>query len=128
MEKIITARHFHIETSTKEHILDRLDAIDSEYKKLTSARVVIDMQRSTYFAEVVLYGKRLQIGAKAQADDLQAAADMALHRADRQLRKHLDKVKDHTTVSLAANEAAIEGVLTVDSDVDVDVDFEEAAS
>lgn len=116
MEKIITARHFHIGSSTKEHILDRLEYIDTEYQKLTSARVVIDLQRSTYFAEVILYGKRLQIGAKAQANDLWAAVDMALTRADRQLKKHLDKVKDHHATGLGEIEAEVEHVLTTEFD------------
>ena len=79
-------------------------------------------QRFSFNPDHPRMGRRrfVQIGAKAQADDLWAATDMALSRADRQLRKHLDKVKNHNTASLGENEVAVEDVLTSD--------LEEAAS
>lgn len=114
MEKIITARHFHMDDALKAHITAQLDHLAAEYSKLTSARVVVVMQRALFFAEVILHGKRLQIGAKAQDTDLRKAIDMAVERSDRQLRKFLDKVHDHHHESLGHMEAeAVEKELAI---------------
>ena len=95
MEKIIAGRHLKIDPGVKEFIIDQLTEIEQEYNKLTSARVVVDKQRENYLSEVILHGKNIEIEAKAKATDLQASVDMALEKADRQLRKHLDRLHDH---------------------------------
>jgi putative sigma-54 modulation protein len=96
MEKIISGRHCDLTAKTKEHILHGLDRIESEYSKLTSARVVVDHQRQHHKVEVILHGKQIDIEAEAREENLWAAIDAASDRTERQLRKHLDKVQNHS--------------------------------
>jgi putative sigma-54 modulation protein len=95
MEKIISGRHCDLSASTKEHILDGLARIESEYSKLTTARVVVDKQRQQHEVEVILHGKQIDIEAKGRDENLWSAIDTAIDRTERQLRKHLDKVQNH---------------------------------
>ena len=95
MEKIIAGRHLKVKPGIKAFIIDQLTEIEQEYAKLTSARVILDKQRENYLSEVILHGKNIEIEARAKATDLQASVDMALEKADRQLRKHLDRLHDH---------------------------------
>lgn len=95
MEKIITSRHSHIGDHTKQWITEHLEKIEREYKKLTSARVILDSQKTLHYAEVILHGKNINIDAKAEDPDLRVAVTHALDKAERQLQKFLSKIKDH---------------------------------
>lgn len=94
MEKIISGRHADVSRGTREYILQELDKIEDEYHKLTSARVVLDKQKLWFNTEVILHGKNIAIEAKASELKLNVSITNAMGRADKQLRKHLDKLKD----------------------------------
>lgn len=102
MEKIISARHFHLDEGTKEFIGEQLDSIAAKHTRLISARVTLEHhQRQHYHAEVVIHGKHLQIGAKAQANELVPAIDLAMNRARAQLLKFNDRIHDHAHVPVS---------------------------
>lgn len=106
MEKITASRHFEINNRVKSFINDELGQIEKEYNKLTSARVVLDQQKSWYSAEVILHGKNIEHTAQAREKDVFAAISSAIEKIDRQLRKHLDKVQDHKKKSVSEIEIA----------------------
>ena len=95
MEKIIAGRHLDVETSIKDFINHELKKIEGEYRKLTSARVILDVQKNWHFAEVILHGKKISIEAKSKSKDLQTSISSAIQKAKKQLKKYLDKVQDH---------------------------------
>ncbi len=101
MEKIIASRHFDLDEATKALIMDELGKIESEYHKLTSARVVLDMQKTWYSAEIVLRGKNLSIESRTKAHELPVAFAEASEKVNTQLRKHLDRVHDHHHTSVS---------------------------
>ena len=116
MEKIIAGRHFKVEPEIKEFIIDQLTEIEQEYDKLTSARVVLDKQRERYHAEVIIHGKNLEIEAEAKATDLRACVDQALEKADRQLRKHLDRIQNHHHTPVSSLERRAENELLAEGE------------
>ena len=95
MEKIIASRHFHVYDKVKQRILGELDAMEAEFAFLTSARVVLDHQKNIFTAEITVHGRRMHIDAKAKAEGLDAAIDSMFTKAERQMRKHYDKQKNH---------------------------------
>ncbi len=95
MEKIITARHFHLHDDVKQHIHGRLDELEHTYRQLTSARVILDHQKSDFMAEILVRGRRLDVEAHSNAKDLGAAFELAFGKAEKQVHRHFDKVKDH---------------------------------
>ena len=95
MEKIIAGRHLDIENNIKEFINNELIKIEGEYRKLTSARVILDVQKNWHFAEVILHGKKISIEAKSKSKDLKTSISSAIQKAKKQLKKYLDKVQNH---------------------------------
>jgi len=112
MEKIIASRHFDVDETIKSYIVDQLTKLEGEYGKLTSVRVVLEMQKTWYFSEVVLRGKHVDIEAKAQAHDLRAAIDDAIAKTEVQLRKHLDRVHDHAKTPISEVELSQSDLVT----------------
>ncbi len=94
MEKIIAGRHQNLGENLKQYIYNELDKIESEYKKLTSARVVLDHQKNLFYTEVILHGKNISIEAKSKELSQRKSIDNALEKTDKQLRKFLSKLKD----------------------------------
>ena len=113
MEKIIAGRHMSIRKGMKNYINEQLARIETDYSKLTSARVVIDKGKAEFEVEIILHGKKIKYTAKASDRGLHTALNAAIEKVDRQLRKHLDKAKDHHHTSISAIEiASCEGVVT----------------
>ena len=64
----------------------------------------LDQQKHNYIAEISLHGKSLVIDATAMATDLEPAFDKALVKAERQLRKFLEKMQNHHHTALSTLE------------------------
>lgn len=101
MEKIISGRRRELTTAIKNHILDGLERLESECQKLTTARVVVDKQKLEHHVEVILHGSHIDIEANGRDDNLWAAIDQAIDRAERQLLRELDKRHNHHHKSLS---------------------------
>ena len=94
MEKIIACRHLDVSDDIKNFINSELDKIEGEYSKLTSVRVVLDVQRNWHYTEVILHGKKISIEAKSKSKDLQNSISLSIQKAKKQLKKYLDRIQD----------------------------------
>ena len=113
MEKIIAGRHMSIRKGMKNYINEQLARIETDYSKLTSARVVIDKGKAEFEVEIILHGKKLKYTAKASNRVVHIALNAAFDKVDRQLRKHFDKAQDHQHTSTSEIEIAFrEGAVT----------------
>lgn len=110
MEKIITARHFNVHDEARTIINDRLGELETEYRNLTSARVVLDKQKSTFSTELVIHGGHIDVDAAASAKDPVVAFDQAFEKAEKQLRKHREKLQNHKATPLSQLECVIEEI------------------
>ena len=63
--------------------------------RITSAHVVLNVEKDRHIAEVTINVSRNNINAKAIAGDMYAAIDMVMDKIVKQLKKHLEKMKDH---------------------------------
>ncbi len=111
MDKIITARHFQLFDEIRDHVQGRLDQLEDEHGRLTSARVILDHQKSIFNAEITLRGRHIDIEARAEAFDLNLAFEAAWAKADKQLRRHYDKIKKHHRTPVSQLESESEEVL-----------------
>lgn len=120
MEKIVSARHFHLRPAAKTVIEDRLTELAEEFRELTSARVILDVQKGApedhFQVEVILHGRGLEIESRGKGGHLLTAVNAAVERAERQLRRHVGKRKNHhhrpmSEVELEQNELAFQGDL-----------------
>ena len=95
MEIIVSARHFEVGDDLRKHAETKVMELAGEHTKLTTARVVLDVQRNWHEAEIHLNGKHLDLVATARTNDMYASLDGAVEKLGKQLRRHIEKVQDH---------------------------------
>ncbi|MBT3378863.1 MAG: ribosome-associated translation inhibitor RaiA [Lentisphaerae bacterium] len=95
MEVIISGRHLDIDDALREYIQEKLARLEDEYPKLTTARVVLEFERSWRVVEAHIHGKHLTLDATAKSRDFAASVDSVIDKLERQLRKHLERIQEH---------------------------------
>ena len=95
MEVDISGRHFHVSASLKDYILGKIRKIEKYSLKIESAHVVLEIQKFTHIAEIVLAGKKLRMKAKQKSLDMYAAFDKSFHNIELQMGRVHDRLKDH---------------------------------
>ncbi len=95
LELIMTGRHFDVPAELREHIADRFLALAEDNPKLTSARVVMEIERGRQLAEIHLHGKNLSVDATASSHDMYVSFESAFDKIEKQVRRHLERIQDH---------------------------------
>lgn len=95
MEIIVSCRNSEIKAGIKKHAEDRAAQVGDMYNKLTSLRVILNVEKGEEKAEFILHGKNIDFEADSSGDNLYLAIDRAADKIEKQLRKYLDKIQDH---------------------------------
>ncbi len=95
MERIIAGRHLDVSAGLKEFINSELDKIEGEYRKLTSIRVILDIEKNWHIAEIIVHGKKISIEATARSKMVHTSISSAAQKARKQLKRYLDKIQSH---------------------------------
>ena len=97
MDIKISARHFTITDAEKQNAVDLITAHFSDLTiKIISVSVIFDKQGNRFSAEIVVNAKN-DFTATAQVEDFdfRKALDAAVQKAEIQVRKYLEKRKNH---------------------------------
>lgn len=114
MEVIVSARHFDVDESVKGYVFEKMNKLSEEYAKLTTARVVLSLERNWQVAEGHVTGKHLDMEASASTTDMYSSIDEMFDKLERQLRRHLEKMREHRHVP------SLGEVLVEDTEDDLD--------
>ncbi|MBL8471326.1 MAG: ribosome-associated translation inhibitor RaiA [Rhodocyclaceae bacterium] len=95
MNLSITGHHLEITPSIREYISSKLERVTRHFDHVTSASVVLEVEKLRQKAEVTLHVRGKDINVKSDAEDLYAAIDLLIDKLDRQILKHKDKRNDH---------------------------------
>lgn len=95
MEIILSGRHFEIEDELKQYVEERFQKLAETHFKLTTARIVMEMQRNWKVVEAHVNGKGVEFDANAQTDDIRVSVDEVIDKLEKQIRRHLGKVHNH---------------------------------
>jgi len=88
----VTLRHTSDDEGIKNYAQNRAERILSQFPKVDSVHVVLDVQRHLYEAEFVVHQKGMTaVGAKEHSDSFVSVIDTAAARAEKQLKKLHDK-------------------------------------
>ncbi len=94
----VTIRQQDAPPGIKRYAELRATKLVEEFPRIESVRVVVDMQRHMYEAQVVAQQKNLTaVGSKEFADNARSAIDTATARVEKQLRKTIRKRKHSYT-------------------------------
>lgn len=96
MQVHITGRHVEITEGIREHVYAKLDRSLSGLSRIQDVQVVLELQKRTHTAEVIVKGKgHIHVEAEEASENMYTSIDAAVEKAERQLRKLRDKAQDH---------------------------------
>ncbi len=92
----VTTRHMHGTDDLQEYAESRATELRDAFPGCEHVHVILDHEKHLFNAEVVIQaGHHVRIEAKESLDNMRAAIDGAIDKAERQYRRLMDKVKDH---------------------------------
>lgn len=95
MQVHITGRHVEITDAIREHIYGKVERTLVDFPRVEDVRIVLDLQKREHSAEVLVQGKNIHIEGKSSSENMYTSIDESLEKAEHQLRKLHQKVKDH---------------------------------
>jgi len=95
--------HLDIGESLQEYVNTKLLPLVEKYFPQSIEGTVTFSKRSAFFhAEINVHAKRnIVLNSNAEADDVYAAFDQACSKMEKRLRRHKNKIKDHSKRSEA---------------------------
>ena len=91
----ITGHHVEVTPALREYVVGKVDRVLKHFDHVTSAHVVLSVEKLRQKAEVTLHVKGKDINADAEDADLYAAIDLLADKLDRQVLKHKERLSDH---------------------------------
>jgi putative sigma-54 modulation protein len=96
MQVSITGRHVTVTDNVKAHIDDKIERCLGAFPRIENVRVVLETEKHNQVAEIIIQGSNhIHITATEKSENLFDAIDRSIEHAERQMRKHRDKVQDH---------------------------------
>ncbi len=92
----ITGHHIEVTPAIHDYVTGKLDRVIRHFDNVTSAHVVLSVQKLQQKAEVTLHVKGKDIFADSQDADLYAAIDILADKLDRQVLKYKEKQNGHS--------------------------------
>jgi len=104
MEIIVSGRQFEVDAALRAYAEEKVTQLAAEYTKLTSARLVLSEERGRHIAEGHVCGKHITLNASAKVTIPHEAIDEVVEKLQRQLRKHVERIRDHRAIPLSEAE------------------------
>lgn len=91
----ITGHHVELTPAIREYVNTKFDRVLRHFDNVTSAHVILSVEKLNQKAEVTLHVKGKDIYADSVDTDLYAAIDALADKLDRQVLKHKEKISNH---------------------------------
>jgi len=91
----IVARGFELPDAARAAMEKQIERLAKIGLGLVEATLTLELRRNQFIAEISLFGRRVSFHAQTQveADNVTAAVDDVLDKAERQMRKHKDRLE-----------------------------------
>lgn len=91
----ITGHHIEVTPAIHDYVYAKLDRVIRHFDNVTSAHVILSVDKLNQKAEVTLHVKGKDIYADSTETDLYAAIDTLADKLDRQVLKYKEKNSSH---------------------------------
>ncbi len=107
-----TARHGSVSDETQAKIHDKVEKLSRLFERLTSIEITVDLEhRDAPIVDLRVSAEhKHDFMATAQAGELMAAIDLAMHKVEQQLRKYKQRIQNRHRSSGAKEGEALEDV------------------
>jgi len=95
MNVSISGRHMDVTDAIRGHVENGLDKLHGHFDKVIDVDVVLSVEKHRRIAEFNVHANGLRINAKEASEDLYAAIDAALAKAEKQVRKYKGRIMRH---------------------------------
>ena len=95
MQVEISGIHIPITEGIDEYIKKKLGKLNKYLHQVSSARIVLKVEKGRYLAEVNVISNRFTIHGSGVASDLYASIDTAIDKVNRQAKRHKEKIQSH---------------------------------
>jgi len=89
----ITARHFKLQDDLKEYVEEKVKKLDRYHENILDVDVVLGWEKLNRYTEFRISVYNKQIVIKEISDEIRKSFDLALDRAERQLKRYKEKLK-----------------------------------
>ena len=91
----ITGHHVEVTSAIHDYVNAKLDRVIRHFDNVTSAHVILSVEKLKQKAEITLHVKGKDIYADSVDVDLYAAIDALADKLDRQVLKYKEKLSNH---------------------------------
>jgi len=91
MQIKLTGHHVEITPPLRDYVNSKMDRVIRHFDRLTSAQVILSVEKLRQKAEATLHVAGNDIYADATEEDMYAAIDGLVDKLDRQVKKHKEK-------------------------------------
>ncbi len=95
MQVEISGIHIPITEGIDEYIKKKLGKLNKYLHQVSSARIVLKVEKGRYLAEVNVISNGFTIHGNGVASDLYASIDTAIDKVNRQAKRHKEKIQSH---------------------------------
>lgn len=100
MKIIVNGRHLEITEPIRKYAEEKIARVEKYFDQITEINVTLSVEKSKsegelHKADVLLFGSGLKLKIDVEDKDLYAAIDKVTDIAERKVRQHKEKLKDH---------------------------------
>ena len=92
----VTTRHMEASDPVRSYAKRKGEELRDAFPGIEHVHIILDAEKRNFFAEVVVQAKNhIRVEAEEHSSTIRSALDIAVDKAEKQLRKHRDKIQDH---------------------------------
>ncbi len=92
MKTSLTARHFNMSDKVQTHAIESMNHLERYFERIVGVQMVLKKEKERWGAEVIVSVPGDTLTAVGENDLLFSAIDVAMSKAERQLKKYKSKV------------------------------------
>lgn len=90
----VTFRHMEATEALKSHVIEKMEKFEKYLVAPMEAHVILSVEKFRQQCEITLSASHFHAQALETSGDLYASIDTAVHRIDRQVKKHKEIMKN----------------------------------
>ncbi len=105
----VTFRHMEPVESLKAYAIDKVSKIKKYMDAPLDARIVLSVEKFRHEADVNLSINGTRINGVEETNDMYSSIDQVMDKIEKQVKRHLSKIKDHRKESIKSEDLSIHG-------------------
>lgn len=105
MQITITTRNLENTEALKRYAEEKISRLRKFVDNITSAHVILSVQKHRQIAEVTLHVRDLTIRGEESSDNLYSAIDLVADKIERQILRYKEKIVEHSSRGMGRSRA-----------------------